>query len=59
MKKMDVCELEMVQGGSTSPAGVACGVGVGMMIGSFWSGVGFAAGAVIAGLFCLTGDSGN
>jgi len=53
MKKMDVCELESIQGGGN----VLCGIGVGMMIGSFVSGVGFLAGAVIAGLTCLTSDT--
>ena len=58
MKQLDLCELEVIQGGKEAPVDAVCGIGVGLMgVGVFTGGTTFLVGAAIFGLFCLTSDT--
>jgi len=54
MKKLDFNQMEKVQGGGD---GVLCGIGLGLMIGTGFTGVGAILGAGVSLLFCLTSDT--
>ena len=53
MRKLDVVQMENVYAGS----GVLCGVGIGLIIGTGFTGMGAVVGAGLSLLFCLTSDN--
>ena len=53
MEKLDVIQMEDVQGGD----GVLCGVGIGLTVWCVYTGIGAVIGLCIAAVGCLTGDT--
>jgi hypothetical protein len=54
MKKLDVNQMRDVSGGGDA---MLCGVGIGLMIGTGFTGAGALVGLGVALLFCLSGDT--
>lgn len=54
MKKMELSQMENLQGGSNGQA-VACGIGFGLL----WGGATAIAGLITIAAFCLVSDSNN